>query len=43
MVVTRAVSSSPSPKKGGSANPKGKGKKKTIGMKSKSDTVGFSN
>ena len=39
MVVTRVVSSSPSPKKGGSANPKGKGKNKAIAIKSKGDTV----
>ena len=40
MVVTRVGSPSPSHRKGDFANPKGKGKKKTIAMKSKVDTVG---
>ena len=40
MVVIRAGSSSPSPKKGDFANPKGKGKKKAIAMKSKVDIMG---
>ena len=40
MVVTRAGSSSPSPKKDESATPKEKGKKKAIAMKSKGDTIG---
>ena len=40
MVVIRVVSSSPSPKKDGSVNRKGKGKKKAIAIKSKGDTIG---
>ena len=40
MVVTRAGSSSPSPKKYESANLKGKGRKKSIATKSKGDNVG---
>ena len=39
-VVTRTVSSSPSPKKGESTNPKGKGKNKAISIKSKGETMG---
>ena len=40
MVVSRAESSSTLPKKSDFANPKGKGKKKAIAMKSKVDIVG---
>ena len=40
MAVTRARSSSLSPKKGYFANPKWKGRKKTIDIKSKVTTVG---
>ena len=41
MVVTRVESSSPLPKEGAFANPKGKGKKKTIAFKAKQETMGI--
>ena len=40
VVVTKARSSSPSPKKCDFGNPKGKGKKKAIAIRSKVDTAG---